>query len=109
MNKKGVSGLQLTTGALLYFFAIIIFFFFLPANGSLNEYTPTGDTLDTSTITFNSSVTAEESVGASSVLGTAGDLLSFNIPGIPVWLFIIGVYFPLIVLGLGIYGLIRGI
>jgi p-aminobenzoyl-glutamate transporter AbgT len=107
LNKRGVTGLQLVMGAILYFVGAFIFFSFLPTS-ILGTYSSTNDGIVTN-VDVGDNVTEIGVPEDSSTFDVIVAMTTFDIVGLPTWMRLLAVVLPLLVLGLGIYGLVRGI
>ena len=105
-NKKGITSLQIVIACLAYYAVMFIIFQFLPASVGVSA---ASSGIDEAIITNDPNTTVENSPQSTNAFVTLARLATFDINNIPTWLRLIAVIVPAIILGFGVYGLIRGI
>lgn len=96
------TGIRLLTLGVIYVMVINAFFYYLAAS----IYTPSGGTLTDSPPEF---VEEDGDPDYLSFWTFFVGMLTFNVAGLPAVISLFAVYLPVLVIGIGIYGAVRGI
>lgn len=97
------TGISLCVGCLLYFALLAIFFVITPPELFL------GTNISGLQLNTNTTIETTATSNAVSTFSVFSQFATFRLDGIPFFATVLFVYVPTVLLGIGIYGLIRGI